>query len=61
MGISSVNRVHEGETMKFRLTYNPEVIKGKEIADYFEKHDPNYTIINDRVESFKSSPKTQQQ
>ncbi|MDD2840678.1 MAG: hypothetical protein PHY80_06245 [Rickettsiales bacterium] len=43
--------------MKFKLTYNTEVIKGREIADYFEKHDPSYVIINDRVESFKATPK----
>lgn len=35
MGITSVNRVHEGESLKFKLTYNTEVIKGREIADYF--------------------------
>lgn len=57
MGITSVNRVHEGESLKFKLTYNTEVIKGREIADYFEKHDPSYVIINDRVESFKATPK----
>lgn len=43
--------------MRFRFTYNTEVIKGKEIADYIEKHDSAYKIINDRIESFKAAPK----
>ena len=57
MGITTVNRVHEAENLKFRFSYNSEIIKGREIADFFEKYDPNFVVINDRVESFKTSPK----
>jgi hypothetical protein len=57
MGITTVNRVHEGEHMKFRLTYDSEIIKGREIGDFFEKYDKDYIVINDRVESFRTSPK----
>lgn len=49
MGIIAVNRVHEGENMKFRLSYDCEIIKGREIADFFESYDSNYVVINDRV------------
>jgi len=57
MGINAVNRVHEGETLRFRLSYNTEIIKGREISDFFEKYDKDFIVINDRVESFKTSPK----
>lgn len=45
--------------MKFRLVYNSEVIKGREIVDFFEKYDNSLVIMNERVESFKNSPKAQ--
>ena len=57
LGISTVNRVHEGEFLKFRFTYDSEIVKGREIADFFEQYDKNFIVINDRVESFKTSPK----
>ena len=57
MGITTVNRVHEGQYLRFRLTYDSDIIKGREIADFFEHYDKDYFVINDRVESFKTSPK----
>lgn len=35
LGIVDVNRIHEGETLKFKLRYNSEIVKGREIADFF--------------------------
>jgi hypothetical protein len=59
MGITTVNRVHEAQYLRFRLTYDSDIIKGREIADFFEHYDKDYFVINDRVESFKTSPKVQ--
>ena len=49
MGITTVNRLHEAQYLRFRLTYDSDIIKGKEIADFFEHYDKDYFVINDRV------------
>lgn len=34
------------------ITYNCEILKGRELADIIEKTDPQYKVINDRIDSF---------
>lgn len=38
--------------LKVSTTYNCEILKGRELADIIEKTDPEYKVINDRIDSF---------
>lgn len=49
MGIVNVERVHEYDYLKFKLCYDSDALKGKELADFLEKYDPSYEVINQRV------------
>jgi hypothetical protein len=40
------------EFLKVSTTYNCEILKGRELADIIEKADPQYKVINDRIDSF---------
>lgn len=46
----------EGEII-IRITYNCDIIKGREIADLISDVDSTYKVINDRIDSFSRKPK----
>lgn len=53
-GIQSVYRVHSGNHIKLTITYDSNILKGREVGDIIYQRDPNYKTINHRVQSFKS-------
>lgn len=49
-----MSRVHLDSSIKLTVSYDCNILKGREIADVIAAADPNYETINHRVLSFRS-------
>lgn len=52
--MTSLSRVHLDSSIKLTVSYDCNILKGREIADVIAAADPNYETINHRVLSFRS-------
>lgn len=57
LGVVRCTTIQGDGTLRLNVTYNCEIVKGREIADVIEQTDPHYKVINDRIDSFSKSTK----
>ena len=54
MGVVRQTIVEEDSHYRMNITYNCEIVKGRDIADVIGKADENYRVRNEKVEGLTS-------
>ena len=57
LGVVKGRCTEVGSKLRLSVSYNCEVVRGRELADLVAQADPHYEVINDRISSFSSQKK----